>query len=107
MCTKGVALLLVTGQAGRVSGIFSMLGFSRRRGRDLERSAEETEKCQCHARLAHAGQPLSSALRLQSRTGTQALFCELSSTASSTRNWRIPSSNVGYSTGALLSATLL
>ena len=87
MCTKGVALLLVTGQAGRVTGIFSMVGFSRRRGSDLERSDEETEKCQCHARLAHAGQPLSLALRLQSRTGTQALFCELSSTASSTRNW--------------------
>src|SRR5258708_27431903 len=97
----------MTGQAGCVSGIFSMLGFRRRLGTDLECSAKKTEKCQCHACLAHARRPLSSALLLQSRTGTQALFCELSSTASRTRNWRIPSSHVGYSVGALPSATLL
>jgi hypothetical protein len=39
-------------------------------------------------------------------TSAQALFCELASTASSTRNWRMPSSNVGYSTVALRSATV-
>ena len=38
-------------------------------------------------------------------TSTQALFFELASTVSSTRNWRNPSSNVGYSTVALRSAT--
>ena len=43
----------------------------------------------------------------QSSAGTQAFFRELSSTASRTLIWRIPSSKVGYSTGAFLSATLL